>query len=294
MARSPARSPAPTAAVLREERSSARGRADGSLVRAARKPAPRRRASVDPLVLLWRAYRRRRGNVERNALVETYQSLVAEVVKRYAARLPRRVDTGDLATAANVGLMAAVESFDAARGVPFESYCELRIRGALLDELRSQDWLPRPWRSRVARHKRALEELRASLGREPRDDEICAALELSLEDYRTHFGNGLPSAPGRGFSAPGGDGELSSLEIVPDTNEDPPDERLTREELLALVAQKLSPQECRIVYLKYWDELPMREIGELEGLSESRVCKIHARLLERLKERFRVRAGDAR
>ena len=243
---------------------------------------------------LWAAYRRRRGAAERNALVETYQGLVRDVVRRFATRLPKTVDPGDLSTAANVGLMAAVESFDAGRGVPFESYCELRIRGALLDELRSQDWLPRPWRSRVERHKRAIEELRSVLERPPSDEEISAALQMTLDEYRSNFGQGIPTAPSGSAMLARGDGELSSLEVVPDTHSDAPGERLTREDLLALVAQKLSPQEYRIVYLKYWEDLPMREIGELEGLSESRVCKIHAKLLERLQERFRVSAdGDA-
>ena len=81
-----------------------------------------------------------------------------------------------------------------------------------------------------------------------------------------------------------------SLDVVPDARSHDPGERLTREELLGLVAQRLSEQEYRIVYLKYWEELPMREIGEVMGLSESRVCKIHARLIERLQDRFRVHA----
>ena len=158
--------------------------------------------------------------------------------------------------------------------------------GALLDELRIQDWLPRPWRARLERHKRVIEELRSRHGREPREDEIAAALELPLEEYSLYFGRGGPlSTPslGHGDAA---DGAL--IDVVADTHSDAPGERLTREELLALVAQRLSPQEYRIVYLKYWEELPMREIGELEGLSESRVCKIHTHLLERLQERFHV------
>ena len=123
-------------------------------------------------------------------------------------------------------------------------------------------------------------------GREPREDEIAAALDLPPEEYSLYFGRGGPlSTPTltHGDSADG-----ATIDIVPDTHSDAPGERLTREELLALVAQRLSPQEYRIVYLKYWEELPMREIGELEGLSESRVCKIHTHLLERLQERFHV------
>jgi RNA polymerase sigma factor FliA len=233
---------------------------------------------------LWRRFLARRGQAERNALVELYQRRLADVVRRFAQHLPRRIDPGDLATAANVGLIAAIESFDPSRGVPFEGYCEVRIRGALLDELRMQDWLPRPWRTRVERHKRASEELRARLGREPADHEISDELHVSLEQYQSEFVAAMPIAPGT-LSAD----DAWSLDVVPDPNLDSPGERLTREELLALIAQRLTPQEYRIVYLRYWEDLPMREIGELEGVSESRISKIHAKLLERLQERFRAR-----
>lgn len=240
---------------------------------------------------LWRRFRACSGDDERNALVEAYQFLVRDVVRRFASRLPRTVDRGDLNTAANVGLMSAVESFDPTRGVRFESYCERRIRGALLDELRSQDWLPRPFRQRIENHKRVVAALRAEINREPSDHEVARALDLPLEEYEQLFGMGLPGQPA-GSVFPGDDEEAHSLDVVPDTNLDAPVEKLTRDELLQLVAQRLSEQEYRIVYLKYWEELPMREIGQLSGLSESRVCKIHARLLERLKDRFRAHSPN--
>ncbi|MHC4263620.1 MAG: sigma-70 family RNA polymerase sigma factor [Planctomycetota bacterium] len=244
---------------------------------------------------LWARFGLEPGDESRNALVEEYQSLVTEVVRRFAARLPRNVDRGDLQTAANVGLMAAVASFDPSRGVPFEAYGERRIKGALLDELRTQDWLPRPWRQRIEQHKRAVESLRAELGRRPRDAEVAEYLELSVGDYQALFGTGFPGAPsGGGVSAESDDDDpFGALGFVPDTRSDAPDVRLTREELLGLVAQRLTEQEYRIVYLKYWEELPMREIGQLTGLSESRVCKIHARLIDRLQERLGRLQTDA-
>jgi RNA polymerase sigma factor for flagellar operon FliA len=90
----------------------------------------------------------------------------------------------------------------------------------------------------------------------------------------------------------GGEDRVPTLDVVPDKTSDAPDEKLTRDDLLTLVTQKLTKQEKNIVYLKYWEELPMREIGQLTGLSESRVCKIHARLLERLQDRFRVHEDE--
>lgn len=237
---------------------------------------------------LWAAYHAAPSCDRRNELVVAYQGLVRDVVRRFSARLPRSVDRGDLITAGSVGLMSAIEGFDPERGVRFESYCELRVKGALLDELRTQDWLPRPWRQRVERQKRTMEALRAHLGRRPHDDEVAESMGLDAETYSQIFGTGLPGAPTGSMS--GGDDDESgpTLEVVPDRNLEPLGERLSRQELLSLVAQKLTQQEYRIVYLKYWEELPMREIGELTGLSESRVCKIHAKLIGRLRDRFRA------
>jgi len=276
----------------------------GSIARTDRQdvPAPKPRAAVRPraktardraLERLWKTYGKGPTPDLRNDLVEAYQGLVQGIVRRFASRLPRSVDKGDLETAGNFGLMSAIESFDPQRGVRFESYCELRIKGALLDELRTQDWLPRPWRNRIERHKRTLERLRSEQGQEPTDADVAAAMEMDLDEYQQIFGRGIPGAPAG--SMPSGEGseeEAHSLDVVADPNGDAPGDKLTRDELLQLVAQKLTPQEYRIVYLKYWEELPMREIGQLEGLSESRVCKIHARLLERLKDRFRVHADE--
>lgn len=241
---------------------------------------------------LWEEYRQSPELEQRNRLVEAYQPLLGDIVRRFALRLPRSVDRGDLGTAANVGLISAIGGYDGDRGVPFELYAELRVRGALLDELRHQDWLPRPWRQRLERRKRAQEVLRARLGREAVDEEVAVELGLELAEYQQVFGSGLLGAPSGSSSADGPEGEGGGvLEEVQDPSTEPPTERLTREEVLSLVADRLTDQEYRLVYLRYWEELSMREIGELTGLSESRVCKMHARLLERLRERLGVDLG---
>jgi RNA polymerase sigma factor FliA len=143
---------------------------------------------------------------------------------------------------------------------------------------------------RLERHKRARERLLAEHNREPSEDELARELELSATQYRRFFGGALPGAA-NGLRPRGCGEESSSLDVVADTQSDAPGEKLSRDELLRLVAQRLTEQEYRIVYLKYWEELSMREIGQLEGLSESRVCKIHLRLLGRLKDR--LRSADA-
>lgn len=245
-------------------------------------------AKTDQSETLWQAFVDSPSDETRNALVEHYQPLVREIVRRFASRLPKTVDRGDLETAGNLGMISAVKSFDASRNVRFEAYAELRVRGALLDELRTEDWLPRPWRQRVEAQKRAFERLRTSLGRRPRDYEVAEVLEMSLEDYQAYFGVGLPGSQTGLGSTDGSDDALSIFDMVPAREETDPGDQLTNRELLALVTQRMSELEIRIVYLKYWEDLPMREIGELAGLSESRVCKIHAALIRRMQTRFQV------
>jgi RNA polymerase sigma factor for flagellar operon FliA len=279
-------SPASKAAPKRGSRS-----AVASAAPATPKPQRSGRAAppADPRTALWRAYLRHPTPRQRNPLVETYQPLVREVVRKIAARLPRFIESCDLETAGSVGLMAAIEGFDPSRGVRFEKYCEMRIRGAVLDELRSQDWLPRPFRSRVERHKRVREELRATLDREPSDEEAARAMGLEAEEYALLRVLERSSGPPSQLGAAGqGDEEARPLETLASRSADAPEERLSREDLLQLVAQRLTDQEYRIAYLRYWEDLSMREIGDLERLSESRVCRIHAKLIDRLRDRFRA------
>jgi RNA polymerase sigma factor for flagellar operon FliA len=257
---------------------------------------------------LWKRLQARGGSAARNALVEAYQHLAESAVRRLLVRLPRSVDPGDLLAAANVGLIAAIEGFDPTRGVNFETYCEWRLRGALMDELRLQDWLPRAFRARLAQLRRASDTLRAELGREPTDDELGEHLGWSVDELANlpqaprsvHLPGAFPSRSserhgashsgrvgGSNFGNGSGRDDAPSLEeVVADGQSEQLGERLTREELLRLMSQHMTAQECRVVYLKYWEELPLREIGELEGLSESRVCKIHLRLIERLRQTF--------
>ena len=247
-----------------------------------------RKPRSSPIESLWRSYARRPCDEHRNRLVEHYQPLVGEIVRRLAARLPRLIDRGDLDTAANFGLIAAISGFDPARGVRFEIYCEHRVRGAVLDELRNQDWLSRPIRGRLEQLRRVSEELRARLGREPLEAELAQEIgpgenRRSLEQgLRTDFAT--PIVSGRGGES--GEEAMAALEVLADPDSDAPRERLGSDDLYRLVAQRLTVQEYQIVYLRYWEDLSLREIGEVLHLSESRVCKIHMRLLERLKERL--------
>lgn len=242
---------------------------------------------------LWKAYYANPGDETRNDLVEAYHGFAESVTRRFSTRLPRSVDRGDLDTAGCVGLMHAVVGFKPERGVRFESYCELRVKGALLDELRTQDWLPRPWRQRMEQQKRTIEALRAREVREPTDEEIAREMGLDLNLYQQIFGVGLPGAPAGCMGPNGGEDDVTqALEVVPDPSVLDPEEGLTRAELVSLVTQRLTDQEYRILYLRYWEGLAMREIGEMTQLSESRVRKIHARLIEQLQERLQANLAE--
>lgn len=250
------------------------------------RPRDAKARRLDPVQKLWRAFQRARGEDQRNALVVHYQAFALEIVRRFALRLPPSVDRGDLETAAQVGLMHAIEGYDPLRGVPFESYCDLRVRGALVDELRHLDWVPRPVRARLELRRRAIERLRAERQCEPSDEEVALEMGMEVGEYRQFFGAALVDGPLAAWGDEDGDESLPLLERVADEDAEAPFEDLTRVEILGLVAQKLTEIEYRVVYLRYWEGLAMREIGELLDLSESRVCKIHMQLLARLRERL--------
>lgn len=235
---------------------------------------------------LWESYVFEGNEEARNGLVCAYQGLVKEIAGRFATRLPRSVERTDLENAGSLGLISAIASFEPERGIRFEAYAEVRIRGALLDELRTQDWLPRPFRRRFERRKRVVEKLRRDLAREPHDDEIALALGVEADEYQNLFGVGLPGL-GSAVGPPSAQPEWPrALDAVEDGRGVSPDERLGDEELLAMIAESLTEQEFRVLYLRYWQDKPLREIGEDLALSESRVSKIHARMIERLSERF--------
>src|SRR6059058_4657106 len=138
---------------------------------------------------LWRDYRAE-PNVElRNHLVERYLPLVKYNAERIWARLPEGVDLDDLISAGVFGLMDAIDAFDLERGVKFETYCVPRIRGAMLDELRTMDWVPRLVRSKASKMEEARKSLEAELGRPPRHDEMAQKLNISLEEFHKMVGD---------------------------------------------------------------------------------------------------------
>ncbi len=238
---------------------------------------------------LWRRFLRGRTPEARNRLVEEYLPLVRAVAARVSLRLPRHVDPDDLRSAGVFGLVNAIEHFDPRRGVKFETFCRKRVGGAMLDELRRQDWIPRDARERAEQLRRAVAALREDLGREPGNREVAQALGLSMEEFQealldVAFASRIPLEL-EGAYGRGGEERRDHIEPV-DGFPEPPDV-VFRRELIGLVERYLSKRERSIVHSYYHDEQTMKRIGKGLRLSESRVCQMHMRMLHRLKARLR-------
>ena len=236
---------------------------------------------------LWEKYLRSRKRIHKERLVEAYMPLVRSVAEQLASRLPRTVDDEDLRSAGTFGLFQAIENFDPDRNVKFQTYCRLRVRGAMIDYLRQQDWIPREARNRGSRLKEEIARLHDKLNRNPTRLELARHLGLSLKALKNalgelHFGSMVslhpPDGDGTNGSDEGGDG------LVAEDAE--PAEILQRREMFMVVERELTDVERRLVKAYYFEGLTLKAIGKKEGISESRVCQIHGRMLDRLAERL--------
>ena len=250
-------------------------------------PAPRKRPGGAELTRLWKRFKRTGEESLRNRLIEHYLYLVKVISNRVAARLPRSIDVMDLRGAGVFGLMRAVENYDLARGTPFESYCATRVRGAILDELRNQDWVPRLVRNRATLYNGAVTGLKQELGRDPSAHETAARLALPVEEIeRLRRESNLTTV----FTlSPQDDREddarvLRRLDVLMDKDSEVPFEKLVAHDLAASLGKVLTDVERTVVALYYHESLTMKEIGNVLGISESRVCQIHTKTLTKLKQ----------
>jgi RNA polymerase sigma factor for flagellar operon FliA len=240
----------------------------------------------DDIANLWQRYRRRRDAVTRNRLIVRYLPLVKMIADQIFARLPRHVDVRDLRAAGVFGLISAVEAFDQDRGIKFETYCSVRVRGAIIDELRAQDWVPRTVRSRTQRFKDAESELMGELGRGATDDEVARRLGVG-ENALRDIGRECAALNFVSLSTTVEDGEGATLRLVDllaEVNPVDPMYHLALGEMASRVRRALPDQEHAILSLYYYDGLTMKEIADFLELSESRICQIHTQALERLRE----------
>lgn len=236
---------------------------------------------------VWQEYRRTRSEELRDVLLTNYLPLVRYAAERLAAKLPDGVDLDNLISAGTIGLRRAIEAFEPERGIEFEAYCEPRIRGEILDKLRSIDWVPRLVRSRVHKLKAAMRDLEAELGRSPSQAEITQRLGVSMKEFRKIIRDGhavsqMPSDR-KGFDSD--DSHLvEELNLPSDPKSNDPLSQPHRRDIKSLITRSFSRAEKLIITLYYYKEMTMKEIGKTLDLSEARVSEIHKSILQRLKE----------
>ncbi len=248
-----------------------------------------------PMEKVWKTYQKDRPENIRNFLMERFLPLVRYNAERIYARLPDEVDIEDLMSAGLFGLMDAIDAFDLERKVKFETYCAPRIRGAILDELRAMDWVPRLVRHRSAKVDNARNRLEMQLGRAPTNDEISNHLNVDQEEYKklkrdssavgvvSLSRNWRPSDSGR---------EVREIDVIRDDSQANPLTETQRRDLKDLITKGLSRAERLIVILYYYEEMTMKEIGATLDLSESRVSQMHSSILARLKAQMQFRSRE--
>jgi RNA polymerase sigma factor for flagellar operon FliA len=232
----------------------------------------------------------------RNALLECYYPMVRHVSSSLLRRFPRCVDLEELSSAGIHGLYRALEAYDPERGGTFKTYCASRIKGAILDELRSQDWVPRAVRVKAQRFERAREELIGAFGREPTNPELAEHLGLALSDFQVESREAVTYSM-KNFTdgeveAEEGDGSEPFSEMAHEDADLRPGRWLEVEDGFQKVLEGLTDKERLILLLYYKEELKMREIGERLNITESRVCQIHSNLMERLRKRLKHRVDE--
>lgn len=240
---------------------------------------------VQDILAVWNEFKATRERLLRNRLMEHYLPIVRYTADRISAKLPNEVDVDDLISAGIFGLIDAIEAFDLNRGVKFETYCSPRIRGAILDELRTMDWVPRLVRSRAHKLESVTKILKAELGRLPSDDEIAGRLAISRNelDKLIKDANAVSLVSlSRKFYDDESSREMEEIDILEDRRAEDPVQELQRRDLHQLIMKSLTRIERIILILYYFEEMTMKEIGATLDLSESRVSQMHSSILARL------------
>jgi RNA polymerase sigma factor for flagellar operon FliA len=242
------------------------------------------------IVALWQAYGQHRDATLRDRLVLHYAPLVKYVAGRVGTGLPAHVDIADLVQSGVFGLWDAIDRFEPERGLKFETYAMQRIRGAILDELRAQDWVPRSVRSRAREVERALERLESRLQRSATDAEVAVELGVSVADLRELYAQlQLTSVIALDELMAVGRGGTSIAETLPDDAAQEPGALLDSVEsrrLLAEAVSQLTDRDRVVVSLYYFENLTLAEIGRVLGVTESRVCQLHTRAVLRLRSKM--------
>jgi RNA polymerase sigma factor FliA len=243
---------------------------------------------------LWREFRKSKDQGVRDRLILTYAPLVKYVAGRLGSGLPAHVDENDLVSYGLLGLIGAIERFDPGRDIKFETYAIARIKGSIIDELRALDWVPRSVRSRARDIERAIGELERKLHRAPTDEEISEKLGITtgdLDDSLSEIGRSSIAALDElwTISSTGGGDQVALIDTIEDTQGPEPQSELAQTELKEALGEaiaRLPEREKLVVTLYYYEELTLREIGEVLGVTESRVSQLHTKAILRLKARL--------
>jgi RNA polymerase sigma factor for flagellar operon FliA len=238
---------------------------------------------------LWKLYpRSRKSKAVESELVEQYLPLARSVVGRLAMTLSTEADIEDLTSSALLGLLMAIRNFDPSNGASFETYARIRIRGAVLDELRRMDWVPRSVHEKARRVESTAQRLEQAKGRAPTDEEMARALKLSVKEYRDLAEEIRPVSFVCLDSVGSTDGEENATpyDSIPDPNQPDPREETERREFIELVMRRLRQlpvSQHRVLVHYYFDDLRLREIAVRFGVTESRVCQVHTQAIHAMR-----------
>jgi RNA polymerase sigma factor for flagellar operon FliA len=268
----------------------------------ARSKGRARRVGVDfgdvELRDLWKRYKTEDDRAARERLVLAYSPLVKYVAGKMGSGLPSYVDDADLISYGLTGLISAIERFEPSREIKFETYAMSRIKGAIIDELRSMDWVPRSVRMRAREFERANAKLEHKLHRAPTDQELAAELGVTPDELHEHIqqiSNSAVVALDELWSvSDSSGGQVSLLDTIEDPNAADPEESFdaaTVREQVAEAISRLPEREKLVIALYYYENLTLREIGEVLGVTESRVSQLHTKAVLRLKSRLQSDDG---
>lgn len=242
---------------------------------------------------VWKDYRGEGDMHARDRLILTYAPLVKYVAGRLSVGLPGHVEEGDLVSYGLLGLINAIERFEPDRDIKFETYAISRIKGAIIDELRSMDWVPRSVRSRAREIERVIGELENKHKRAPSDEEICKALDISQDEFNSNLAaihrSSVAALDELWTIASSGGDTVALIDTIEDPNAEDPSRKFATTETRAALAEairRLPERERLVIALYYYEELTLREIGEILGVTESRVSQLHTKAVLRLKVRL--------
>ena len=247
---------------------------------------------------LWEEYRSSGSKVAKDKLLAEYAGLVKYIADRVGYSLPRSVDRQDLLSCGILGLIKAVETFDPAKDIKFETFASHKIRGAILDELRALDWVPRSVRQKAKFIQKAYSELEEKLGRTPYDDEVCVHLGVSSEEFEKILADSSPVTVfslDETFSRDSESKEMSIADAIEDTESDNPLQKLGYDEVKKVLKEAimtLPEKEKLVIALYHFEELTLKEIGVVLGITESRVSQIHSKVMLKLRSRLQLKMKD--